>query len=94
MIWISTMTYLMTEMTYFMTEPGEAALLGCGIQGTLAEVTEEVFLQAAVGGGQAATGHCHQLPVLLVDQAVGVYKGESKVKPDTDRIRCSTLLPE
>lgn len=44
MIWISTMTYLMTEMTYFMTEPGEAALLGCGIQGTLAEVTEEVFL--------------------------------------------------
>lgn len=47
-----------------------------------------------MGGGQAATGHCHQLPVLLVDQAVGVYKGESKVKPDTDRIRCFTLLPE
>lgn len=47
-----------------------------------------------MGRGQAATGHRHQLPVLLVDQAVGVYKRESRVRPDTDVIRCSTLLPK
>lgn len=63
-------------MTYLVTEPGEAALLGGRVQRALAQVTEEVLLEATVGGGQAAAGHGHQLPVLLVDHTVRVCRIE------------------
>lgn len=92
MIWISIMIYLMIEMIYFMIEFGEAVFFGCGIQGIFAEVIEEVFLQAVVGRGQVVIGYRYQLLVFFVDQVVGVYKGEFKVKLDIDVIRCFILL--
>ena len=62
-----------------MTEPGEAAFLGGRVQRALAQVTEEVLLEATVGGGQAAAGHGHQLPVLLVDHTVRVCQREVRI---------------
>ena len=75
-------------MTHLVTEPGKAALLGCRVQRTLAQVTEEVLLEATVGGGQAAAGHGHQLPVLLVDHTVWVCQREVRITSQSPPNMC------